>query len=74
MAALNIAETEMLGDALKMISSVRQHLRRMADEPEAPAHLRNQKDLESFNDLADVLKKAYDNVHTVRTMKGHYHS
>ena len=64
MATLNRTETEMLGEAMTILSTVRSVLKEMADgKPADP------KDLKW---LSGESKKAYDNISTVRTMKGHY--
>lgn len=64
MATLNAKETDMLGEAMKILSTIRASLQEMTEGKPG--------DHERLKWLEREAKKAYDNVHTIRTMKGHY--
>jgi hypothetical protein len=66
MSALNISETEQLGHAMRVLTTVGTMLRRLEEgEPPEDGEVKW---------LRKEVKKAHDEVHTVRTMKGHYPS
>lgn len=64
MSALNQQETAQLGFGMAVLSALRTELQLLADGGTIPPG--------RAEFLAKEAKKAYDAVHTVRTMKGYY--